>query len=191
LASFKCMLKRGLGAVDIQRYNIMTSDDELDGRLIIPSYNESNQLNHYSARDLSGDQFPRYIESNAKKGLLVGFENLLNFDLPVTLVEGAMDAITVRHNTIPLFCSFLTKKIRSILLERRPPRVNIALDGEAYDHSIHIANTLFKDGHENLYVVKFPEGQDPNSLGYKKTWEYINNAKKVDLEFLLAHKLHL
>jgi DNA primase len=180
---------RGITEVDIYRYGIgYCPDGEYKNRILIPSYDSCGNLNFYSCRDFYGKSNMRYLLSPYSKNM-IGFENLINFDDAVTLVEGTFDAIAVRKNAIPLFGKSLSDKLKTKLLENKPPIVNVLLDLDAAKNAIKICEFLIRNNIPTK-LVSLKE-KDPSDIGFEKTWEYINSTKLLNFETMLMHKINL
>jgi hypothetical protein len=181
--------ERNVTKCDILRYNIGYCDTGLyANRIIIPSYDADGNVNFFSARDITGYSYAKYRLSGYSKNI-IGFELFINFEEPITLVEGQFDAISVRKNAIPLFGKGLSKKLKARLLESDVPRVNVLLDNDAHEDAIEICRFLVKN-EIPAHLVKL-EDKDPSILGFSKTWEYINNSPEMTFKSLLHHKLKL
>ena len=171
------VLDRGITKYDILRYNIGYCDSGIyQNRIIIPSYDVNGRLNFFSARDFSGTHYHKYKLCNFSKNI-IGFEMLINFDEPVTLVEGQFDALAVRRNCIPLFGTMMSKKLKTKLLESDVPRVNVVLDNDASDEALKICHYLSRNDIPT-HCVKLAE-KDPSILGFEKTWEIINKTPRL------------
>ena len=109
----KYLYERGLNDNDFIKYSIgyCTSGD-YGGRVIIPSYSSSNQLNFFIARTYDGNYF-KYKNPEASKDI-VFFDNLINWNAPIILCEGVFDAIAIRRNAVPL----LGKSVSNSLYKR-------------------------------------------------------------------------
>jgi hypothetical protein len=112
---------------------------------------------------------------------------LINFDEPITLVEGPFDAIAVRTNCIPLFGKTMSKKLKMKLLEYDVPMVNILLDNDALEDSIKICEFMVK--HDIPVKLVQLDGKDPNIMGFEKTWQMIEATDIVDFEKLFKLKI--
>lgn len=180
---------RGITDIDIYRYNIGYCDSgEYRNRIIIPSYDNNGELNFFSARDFYNTSWLKYVLCKFSKNI-IGFEMMIDFTQPVTLVEGSFDAIAVRTNCIPLFGKTLSQKLKIKLLENKPPYVTILLDNDALKDSIKISEFLIKND-INVKLVKLEE-KDPSVLGFNKTWEYINNTKFLTFDELFSLRINL
>jgi DNA primase len=169
------------------RYNIGYCDGgQFHGRVLIPSYDASGQLNFYSTRSVFEDAKMKYVNSYSSKDI-IGFEMFVDYNQPITLVEGAFDAIAIRNNAIPLFGKTLSNKLKSSLICNTVRKVNIVLDNDALFDSIRISEFLLKNNIETK-VVKL-DGKDPSEIGFEKTWELIENTPVLDFESLFRMKL--
>jgi DNA primase len=178
---------RNISILDILRYNIGYCREGLfKGRIIIPSYDASGELNFYCGRTFfSGDAYKYKLCDSTKD--IVGFELFLNYSEPLTIVEGPFDAIAVRHNCIPLFGKSLSATLKTALITNLPPRVNVVLDNDAIKDSIRICEFLMSNGIPTHFVKL--EDKDPSILGFEKTWNLINESKKLEFQDLIKMKL--
>ena len=87
--------KRGISEGDIKRYNIGYCDGgHYANRIIIPSYDSDNRLNYFIARSVFDEETFKYKNPPVSKNVIM-FENQINWDEPITLVEGVFDAILI------------------------------------------------------------------------------------------------
>lgn len=180
---------RNITKYDVLRYNIGYCDGgQFHGRVLIPSYDESGQLNFYSTRSVFEDTKMKYVNSFGSKDI-IGFEMFVDYNQPITLVEGAFDAIAVRNNAIPLFGKTLSNKLKSALICNTVRKVNVVLDNDALDDSIRISEFLLKNDIETK-IVKL-DGKDPSEIGFEKTWELIENTTVMDFESMFRLKLSI
>jgi hypothetical protein len=66
--------------------------------------------------------------------------------------------------------------------------VYIALDSDALSKSITHAQLLMGTG-MNVHFVQLPTGADPNSIGYDKMWELIDNTPPLTEFDLFKYKV--
>lgn len=179
--------KRGITDVDILRYKIgFCENGEFNKRIIIPSYDEYNVLNFFVARSYDDNKL-RYKNSMCDKNI-IGFESMIDFNQPITLVEGPFDAISVRYNCIPLFGKTMSKKLREKLLTENVPHVNILMDDDALKASFELFDFFIK---HNIKVkhVKLT-GHDPSQCGFKTVWDCINSTDYMDFDSFVKNKLN-
>lgn len=178
--------KRKLTMCDIVKYNIgYCTKGEFANRLVFPSYDANNNLNFYSCRSYY-DEGMKYKNSQASKNI-IGFENLVDFDYPIYLCEGALDAISIKRNAIPLFGKTMSQKLKNAIAASKCPEVNIVLDDDALNSAIRIASfikTLGKD----VRVVRL-QGKDPNVLGFENTLKQVNQTEMLDFSTLTRLRL--
>ena len=81
------MLKRGLRPEDIVKYNIgYCETGEYEDKIIIPSYDERGRLNFFVGRSFYQSKFKHKNPKVSKN--IVGFDLLINWDIPLVLCEG-------------------------------------------------------------------------------------------------------
>ena len=84
--------ERGITNEDITRYNIGYCDTGMySNRIIIPSYDLDNRLNYFIARSIHSEEKFKYKNPPVSKNVIM-FENQINWNEPITLVEGVFDA---------------------------------------------------------------------------------------------------
>jgi len=177
---------RGLTVHEIIRYNIgYCKEGNFKNRVIVPSYDKDKKLNFYCGRDFF-DGYMKYRLCESSKNI-VGFESLTDFRYPITLVEGVFDAFSVKYNVIPLFGKLLSENLKLKLLKSPPPRVNVLLDIDAIKDSLKICEYLVQNN-INTYLVIL-DGKDPNEIGFKKTWNIINNTVQLNESGLFKLKI--
>ena len=156
---------RGIGRTDILRYGIgYCPNGSYSGRIIVPSYDENFNLNFFVSRSIFEEDVLKYKNPKWSKDV-IGFDCFIDWDEPVTLVEGVFDAITARYNAVPLFGKIIQPKLRERILLRKPPKVIVALDNDAYSDAIKISSSLLSEG-INVSIVQM-ESKDINEMGFK------------------------
>lgn len=193
--------ERGIGWDIINRYNIGFTEKEEDKkwkkssyRIIIPSYNEYDELNYWVGRDYlpkkEGFTRVKYDNPDAKKKEIIFNENKVQWDADITLVEGAFDHIVV-PNSIPLLGKSLNKEYKLYweLITKANANVNIFLDADAFSTVKEVYKFL---NHGNLYgkvrYIPVEGDEDPSSLyekgGYKEIARHLANAQQIDEVYL-------
>lgn len=169
---------RGILSTDIFRYNIgYCPNGTYGGRIIVPSYDENLKLNFFVSRTIFEDVNSKYKNPPISKNV-IGFQSLINWDEPITLVEGVFDAISARFNPIPLFGKIVQPLLKEKILIRKPPKVIVALDSDAIKDSIKICEWLISNGIKTS-MVKLPD-KDINEFGFQRFSEYIEILPSVD-----------
>jgi DNA primase len=181
--------KRNITKYDILRYNIgYCEDGHYKNRILIPSYDINGNLNFFSTRSIFENSYMKYVNSSASKDI-IGFEMFLDYNQPLTFVEGAFDAIAVRNNAVPLFGKSLSNKLKCSLISNGVKKANVVLDNDAFLDSLRICEFFIKNNIETK-LVKL-DGKDPSVLGFKKTWELIESTPILNFESFFRIKLSI
>lgn len=178
---------RNITKYDILKYNIGYCEyGQFGNRIIIPSYNINQSLNYYVGRSFFNDDF-KYLLPNINKDIIF-FENLIDWNYPITLVEGVFDAIAAKRNAIPLLGKYLFSQLKTKILKFETP-VYICLDKDARKSQYKICNELYKDGID-VFWVELNE-KDPSLIGYNSFKEYLKRSTKITPNFLIKKKMEL
>ena len=170
------------------RYGIgYCNTGEYGGRVVIPSYSESGTLNYFVARSFDGNYF-KYKNPEASKDVIF-FENLINWNTPIILCEGVFDALAIRRNAIPILGKSLSMELKKKLLTSNVTDIYIALDTDARERALHIAEHLLNQG-KRIFLVDLPD-KDPSEMGFKPFTKLIQTAEELDLSKIMLHKLDL
>ena len=180
--------KRGISDLDILRYNIGFCDKgEYAGRIVVPSYDEDNNLNFFVARTYE-DDWMKYKNPEASKDI-VAFENQVNWNKPIILVEGVFDAMAVRRNAVPILGKSLPQALLKKIVSAGSEDIYIALDGDAKKQALSYSEQLLDMG-KNVYLVELKD-KDPSEMGFTGFTNLIQQAQRLDLSLLLKHKMSL
>jgi len=179
---------RGLSDNDFIKYSIgyCTSGD-YGGRVIIPSYSESNTLNFFVARSYDGNYF-KYKNPETSKDIIF-FENLINWNQPIILCEGVFDAMAIRRNAIPLLGKSISTSLYKKIITSKVKDIYIALDTDAKNRALEIGEKFLNQG-KRVFLVDLPD-KDPSEMGFKPFTEHIQTAQKLDISGIMLHKLDL
>ena len=184
----KYLNERGLTHNDFIKHNIgYTTTGDYGGRIIIPSYSESNRLNYFVGRTYEGAYF-KYKNPEASKDI-VFFENHINWDKPVILCEGAFDAMSIRRNAIPILGKSLSPALWKRLLTGTLTDVYIALDTDAEKQALEIAEKLIAAGFR-VFLIELLD-KDPSDMGFKEFTKLVQNATELDFSKIMLYKLDL
>jgi len=184
----KYLYRRGLTDNDFIKYNIgycMTGD--YGGRIIIPSYNENNQLNFFVGRSFE-DAFMKYKNPSASKDIIV-FENMINWNQPIILVEGVFDAIAVKRNAVPILGKTLSKSLMKKLVSSKVQDIYIALDKDALKKALSYSEQFLSMG-KRVFLVDMVD-KDPSEMGFSNFTQHVQTAQELTFSDLLKHKLQL
>ena len=182
------LYERGLTSNDFIKYNIgYCTTGEYGGRVIIPSYSESNQLNFFVARTYDGNYF-KYKNPEASKDIIF-FENFINWNAPIVLCEGVFDAISIKRNAIPILGKSLSTSLYKKIITSSVKDLYIALDDDAKDRAIEIGEQFLNQG-KRVFIVNLPD-KDPSEMGFEPFTEHIQSAEELNLSSLMLHKFDL
>ena len=178
--------KRNVTDSDILKYNIGYCDEGMySNRIIIPSYDSEGELNFFVGRDFYSSNM-KYRNSPTSKDV-IGFELFINWDEPIILVEGPLDAITVKRNCIPLFGKNIMPNLYKKILNNNVKTIYICLDSDAMSDSLNIVEKLLKE-EIDIYLMKLDK-KDPNEVGFETFIHSMNETKKMDFSNLIRYKL--
>jgi len=182
------LYERGINDNDFIKYGIgYSTTGDYGGRVIIPSYSGSNQLNFFVARSYDGNYF-KYKNPEASKNIIF-FENLINWNAPIILCEGVFDAMAIRRNAIPLLGKSMSTSLYKKIITSPLKDVYVALDTDARDRALQIAEQLLNQG-KRVFMVDLPD-KDPSDMGFRTFTTFVQRAKELDLQRLMLHKLDL
>jgi len=172
----------------IIKYNIGYCETGMyGGRIIIPSYDENGELNYFEARTFYEDEKLKYKKPPVSRNVIM-FENQINWNEPITLVEGVIDSFSVRRNSIPLLSKFILPKLKNKIKEMGVKKVNILLDPDAVSSSLKHTEYFLKNNIKvNNIILK--EG-DAGELGFEKINEIIKSSSETKWDDLILLKLN-
>ena len=163
---FRYSKKRGISKNKLWRYRLGACVEvRMRRRLIIPSFDSEGNLNYYAAREIDGTSRMKYINAPIPKKEIVFNEFMIDWDQPITLVEGPLDVISAGQNAVCLLGSHLaydSRLFRKIV--ENETATYIALDADAHDKSEKISKMLTSFGID-VKEVRLPIDQDVSDLG--------------------------
>lgn len=178
---------RGITKEDIIRYNIGYCDSGLyNGRIIIPSYDFDNRLNYFIARSVFEDEIYKYKNPPVSKNVIM-FENQINWNEPITLVEGVFDAMAVKRNAIPILGKFIPKKLMDGIYKNGVKNINILLDSDAQGQALHYVVQLGNQGISIRNII--PSDKDAGEMGFSKVNQILKESVETDFSDVIKQKL--
>jgi len=160
--------KRNIGMDLIEKFNIgYTIEGDFHTRVIIPSYDEYNEINYFIARAFDWKIKPKYLNPEAEKEAIIFNEHKVNWDSTIYLVEGVFDHIVI-PNSIPLLGKYISEKLFELLYTKASANIVILLDSDAYYDALQLYKRLDVGDLKDRIKLCVPEdGFDP-SLIYQK-----------------------
>ena len=184
--ALKYVLNRGFRPEDILRHNIgYCENGKYRGMIIIPSYDVDGNLNFFTGRCYYMDAKYKHNNPRVSKDI-IGFDLFINWSEPITIVEGAFDAIAARLNTIPLFGKLMLGSLKAKILQNSVSRINIALDKDALSHALKIAEYFMKLDKE-VHLIELDD-KDPSEMGHSSFNELIKKSEPLDFAKVMEYK---
>lgn len=191
---FKYAVKRGINKhkLCMLRAGFSTSN-EFRRFLILPSYNKKGELNYYVSRNIDVDTSCGYKYKNAtipKKHIIFNELNI-NWNIPITIVEGPLDLLKTNDNATCLLGSALTEDMKLFQeIVKNKTSVKLALDSDAYSKSLKIAKTLTAYDIE----VDILDTRGPSDIGDMSSDQFnkiYNSAKEYTEKDSLLSKIRM
>ena len=185
---FNYLANRGLSRQDIMKWKIgYCNSGEYKNRIVVPSFDDTGDLNYFIARSYRGDYF-KYKNPKATKDVIFN-ELFIDWDKDLTIVEGVFDAINA-GNAVPILGSTLhsgSNLLRKIVRNDTP--CYIALDADASKKEREIIKTLLSYDVE-LYKIDVNGYEDVGSMPKSVFQQRKNNATFIDSDnYLLLDML--
>ena len=179
--------KRGITKGDIIRYNIGYCDSgHYAGRIIIPSYDMDNRLNYFIARSVFDEEKFKYKNPPVSKNIIM-FENQINWNEPITLVEGVFDAMAVKRNAIPLLGKFIPQKLNDSIYKRGVSEINILLDEDAQEQALYYTMQFQNQGITTKNII--PSTKDAGEMGFSQVNTILKNTEETNFGDIISQKL--
>jgi len=187
--AFSYLKKRGITIDDIEKYNIGYCETGRYAKMvIIPSYDESGNLNYFTGRSFEKDPYIKYRNPEASRDI-VPFELFINWDIPLVLCEGPFDAIAIKRNAIPLLGKNIQRNLMKKIVTSKVEKIYIALDTDAQKQAVKFAEYFINEGKE-VYFMDLDD-KDPSEMGFEKFTNLIQNTYPIDQYGLMERKLQL
>jgi DNA primase len=152
---------RGITDDMIEKYQIGFCDKgDHSGRIVIPSYNTKGELNYYIARSWNPMSRAKYKNPIAEKDKIIFWENLIDWNKDIYLVEGAFDGLFV-NNSIPMLGKHMSELLFETIYTKAKGDIIICLDADAWQNAIKLYHELSGgDLWGRIKLVKLPDDKD-------------------------------
>lgn len=140
--------ERGLSDKDIARWKIgLCTRGKYGGRIVVPSLDSEGEINYFVTRSYFEDAGLKYKNPRVDRNSIIFNEINIDWEEPITLVEGVFDAMKAGENAIPMLGSTLVRgsALFKKILEARVD-VYVALDQDARKKQIELISRLAKEG---------------------------------------------
>ena len=181
------LTSRGVTVFDILKYRIgYCESGEYSGKIIIPSYDCTGQLNYFVSRAFyQADKFKHKNPKISKD--IIGFDLTINWAEPIILCEGAFDAVAIKRNAIPLFGKIIQPMLQKKIIENRVRDIYICLDADALRNALQIAERFMGEG-INVHFVELQD-DDASDLGFHRIREILNETDVLTFERVMELKM--
>jgi len=164
--------QRGLNRTLINNYRVYYDpiNLSLSTRIIFPWY-EKDKLVFWIARSFLPDcqLSPDYLYPSSedfpegRKHLLYGIDDLEE-QSTIQICEGVFDKIALGRNAVALGGKTMNSTQIYKLLAKKPNKIEIWLDSDAYLAGMKIRLQILRTGFSTVEVIKLPTGYDPAGL---------------------------
>jgi len=176
--AYNYLKSRGITDEIIKKYNIGFCDrGSHTGRIVVPSYDGKGELNYYVARSWDPMSRAKYKNPQDEKDKIIFWENLIDWNKDVYLVEGAFDGLFV-ENSIPMLGKHMSELLFETIYTKAKGDVIICLDADAWDNSVKLYHEL--NGGElwgRIKLIKLPDDSDIADLRGEIKDEYYRIIK--------------
>jgi DNA primase len=152
---------RGISDYMIEKYQIGFCDKgDHAGRIVIPSYDSKGELNYYIARSWNPMSRAKYKNPEAEKDKIIFWENLIDWNKDIFLVEGAFDGLFL-DNAIPMLGKHMSELLFDTIYKKAKGDIIICLDADAWENAVNLYHELH--GGElwgRIKLVKLPDEKD-------------------------------
>lgn len=179
--------QRGITREDIIKYNIGYCDTgHYANRIIIPSYDSDGRLNYFIARSVYDEEKFKYKNPPVSKNVIM-FENQINWDEPITLVEGVFDAISVKRNVIPILGKFIPKILNDTIYTKGVKSIKILLDKDAQEQALYYVSYFMNNGITVTNIL--PTEKDAGDMGFSEVNSILKNTQETKFGDIISQKL--
>ena len=145
-----------------------------------------NRINYFIARSVFPDEPFKYKNPPVSKNVIM-FENQINWDEPITLVEGVFDAMAVKRNAIPILGKFIPKKLNENIYKKGVKSINIFLDEDAQGQALHYTMKFQNQGITTKNII--PIGKDASDMGFTEVNNKLKESKQTGFSDIISQKL--
>lgn len=191
---FKYAVKRGTNKHKMCMMRMGYSNNyEFKRSLIIPSYDVNGRLNYYVSRKIDSDTKDSFKYKNApisKKNIIFNEINI-DWNRPLTIVEGPLDLIKTNDNATCLLGSSLTEDMLLFQkIVKNNTEVNLALDKDIYMKALRIAERLnFYNIKTNLVDTRGAE--DVGDMSKEFFLKKLEDSKEYSYNMLIKSKIRM
>ena len=165
--------------------------NDLRRYLILPSYDKDGELNFYVSRNIDADTSCSFKYKNAtvpKKSIIFNEINI-DWNIPLTIVEGPLDLLKTNDNATCLLGSALNEDMKLFQeIVRHKTKINLALDSDVYHKTIRIAK-LLSSYDVDVDILDTRGSEDVGDMSKERFNEILNNSKSFNENDTLLAKI--
>ena len=189
---FNYAKKRGISKHKLHILRVGYSiDNSLSRYLILPSYDKNGDLNYYVSRNIDADTTNSFKYKNAtvpKKSIIFNEINI-DWNIPLTIVEGPLDLLKTNDNATCLLGSALNEDMKLFQeIVRHKTKVNLALDSDVYHKTIRIAK-LLSSYDIDVDILDTRGSEDVGDMSKERFDEILNSSNKFNENDTLLAKI--
>ena len=159
--AYNYLKNRGITDEIIEKFGIGFCDKgSHSGRIVIPSYNKKGELNYYVGRSWDPYSKAKYRNPEAEKDQIIFWENLIDWNKDIYLVEGAFDGMFL-DNPVVMLGKHMSELLFETIYNNAKGDVIICLDGDAWNNAVKLYHEL--NGGElwgRVKIVRLPDDRD-------------------------------
>lgn len=190
LASINYLKRRSITIEDMWLWKFGISDDpRWQNRIIIPSFDCDGNLNHFVARAIVKNKYPKYDMPDIHRNSIIFNELYVDWHKPLVLCEGVFDAINCGTNVVPLLGSDLNEQsllFDEIIVHKTP--IILALDEDMWYTKTPKLARLLSTYDVDVSIAKIVN--DPGTMSKCDVDVAFKNAKKMSWKELMYTKLN-
>ena len=182
----KYLFERGVTRQDILKWKIgYCPEGEYGGRIIVPSFSESGDLNFFVGRSYTG-HWQKYNQPSVSRDIV--FNHLyVDWDEDIVLVEGVFDAIVDGTNAIPILGSRLKENSKLFQeIVSHDSTVYVALDPDAERKALRLIRDLLQYDIE-LYKINIHPYSDVGEMFPNEFEKRKSEAQQMTQDSLLMY----
>jgi DNA primase len=152
---------RGITDEMVEKYQIGFCDTgDHNGRIIIPSYNKKNELNYYISRSWDPNSRYKYKNPIAPKDEIIFWENIIDWDKDIYLVEGVFDGLFL-PNSIPMLGKHMSQVLFETIYNNAKGEIVICLDADAWSNASKLYHELNGGSlYGRIKIIKLMDDKD-------------------------------
>jgi hypothetical protein len=181
---FSYLESRGIGPKEILRWRIgFCPEGKYKERVIFPSAGLGGKVNYFVGRNIH-KYGSHYLAPDVPRDSIIFNELDIDWDSPITLVEGVFDAVKAGENSIPLLDSYLSENSYLFrCIAEKCPKVYVSLDQDAREKERDLIALLMRHDIE-VYKIFCPV-RDPGELGIGQFLDLKTSAQRMTSSSIL------